>query len=365
MNERQLQFRVGLLVVTAGIVAGGLVFRFGEMRWLWEKHYHLWVHFDRASGVERGTPVRKNGILIGSVRAVSFDESRGGVNLYLEIRDKFPLRKDSRPVLTRSLLGDATLEFAPGKSRDVLRPGDRIEGGPSEDPLEIIARVESKTTVALESFAATSEEWRKVGKNLNDLASTQRGNLDQVIEQTAESLHQFTVTMRSLNQTVADPEAQESLRTTLATLPKMMEESRQTIQSIRAAVVKADVALGNLSEVTGPLAKRSNSIAIRLDNTISSLEAVMAEMAVFARAMNSENGSLGLLARDPKVYRNLEQTTAAMALMMKNLGPLMEDLRVFSDRIARHPELLGIQGVIEPSSGIKHADDVERRPKLR
>ncbi|MEI4884151.1 hypothetical protein, partial [Klebsiella pneumoniae] len=87
---------------------------------------------------------------------------------------------------------------------------------------------------------ATSEEWRKVGKNLNDLASTQRGNLDQVIEQAAESLHQFTVTMRSVNRTVADPEAQENLRTTLAALPKMMEETRLTVQSIRAAVVKAD-----------------------------------------------------------------------------------------------------------------------------
>ena len=32
MNERQLHFRVGLLVITAGIVAAGLVFRFGEMR---------------------------------------------------------------------------------------------------------------------------------------------------------------------------------------------------------------------------------------------------------------------------------------------------------------------------------------------
>ena len=365
MNERQLQFRVGLLVVTAGVVAAGLVFRFGEMRWLWEKHYQVWVHFDRAPGVERGTPVRKNGILIGSVRAVSFDETRGGVNVYVEIRDKFPLRKDSRPMLTRSLLGDATLEFAPGKSRDVLRPGDRIEGGPSEDPLEIIARVESKTTVALESFAATSEEWRKVGKNFNDLATTQRGNLDQVIEEAAESLHQFTVTMRSLNKTVADPEAQENLRTTLAALPKMMEETRQTIQSIRAAVVKADAALGNLSEVTEPLAKRSNSIATRLDNTIANLEVVMAEMAVFSRTINGENGSLSLLAKDPKVYRNLEQATAALALMMKNLGPLMEDLRVFSDKIARHPELLGIQGVIEPSSGIKHADEIERRPKMR
>jgi len=365
MNDRKLQFRVGLLVVTAGIVAAGLVFRFGELSWLWEKRYSLQVHFDRAPGVERGTPVRKNGILIGSVRAVTFDDAKGGVNVIVEVRTRFQLRKDSRPMLTRSLLGDATLEFAPGKSRELLRPNDKIEGAPSEDPLEIIARVEEKTNLALQSFTATAEEWRIVGKNINALADTQRGNIDQVIEEAAESLHQFTITMRSLNKTVADPEAQENLRTTLAALPKMVEETRQTIQSVRSAVVKADAALGNLSEVTEPLAKRSHSIVTRLDNSIASLETVMSEIAVFSRTVNSENGSLSLLAKDPQLYRNLDQASGALALMMKNLGPMMEDLRIFSDKIARHPELLGVSGVIEGSSGIKNADDAERRPKKR
>jgi phospholipid/cholesterol/gamma-HCH transport system substrate-binding protein len=204
-----------------------------------------------------------------------------------------------------------------------------------------------------------------VGKNINELSDTHRGNVDQVIEEAAESLHQFTVTIRSLNKTVADPEAQENLRTTLAALPKMVDETRQTIQSVRSAVVKADAALGNLSEVTEPLAKRSHSIATRLDNSIASLETVMAEMAIFTRTINSENGSLSLLAKDPQLYRNLDQASSALALIMKNLGPMMEDLRIFSDKIARHPELLGVSGVIEPSTGIKNADDVDRRTKKR
>jgi phospholipid/cholesterol/gamma-HCH transport system substrate-binding protein len=352
MTERQLQFRVGLLVVMAGIVAAGLVFRFGELRWLWEKHYTLGVHFDRAPGVERGTPVRKNGILIGSVRAVTFDESRGGVNVVVEIRERFPLRKDSHPMLTRSLLGDATLEFAPGKSREILKPGERIEGAPSEDPFEIIARVEEKTNAAMTSFMATSEEWRLVAKNINNLTDTHRGNIEQVIEEAAESLHQFTVTMRSLNKTVADPEAQENLRTTLAALPKMVEESRQAIQGIRTTFVKADQALGNLTEVTAPLAKRSNAIAMRLENSMTSLDTLLGELALIAKSVNSEDGALSLL-RDPQVYRNLEQTAASMSLIMKNIEPMIRDLRVFADKIARHPEKMGVGGALKGESGLK------------
>ncbi len=353
MTERQMQFRVGLLVVMAGVVTAGLVFRFGELRWLWEKNYTLGLHFDRAPGVERGTPVRKNGILIGTVRSVSFDDNLGGVNVIVEIRERFPLRKDSHPMLTRSLLGDATLEFSPGKSRDFLKPGERIEGAPSDDPLEIISRMESKTTQALESFAATSEEWRKVGSNLNTIADTHRGNLDQVIEEAAESLHQFTITMRSANKTLADPVNQENLRTTLAELPKMMDDTRLTIQSIRGAVVKADAALGSLTEVTAPLAKRSRTIATRLDNSIASLETLLGELAVFSKMINSENGSLRLLASDPQLYRNLDLSAESLQIILKNLEPTIRDLGIFSDKIARHPELLGVRGVIDPSTGVK------------
>jgi len=353
MTERQLQFRVGLLIVTAGIVAAGLVFRFGEMRSYFDKSYAIGVHFDKAPGVERGTPVRKNGILIGSVRSVSFDETRAGVNVLVEIRERFQLRKDSQPMLTRSLLGDATLEFAPGVSREFLRPGDRVEGAPSIDPMEMIAHMERKTNETLESFAATSEEWRKVGKSINDLTTTNRGNIDQLIAEAAESLHHFTTTMRTVNKTISDPQAQENMRKTLAALPKMTEDAVETIQSIRLAVAKAETALGNISEMTTPLAKRSNSIAIRLDNSIASLESLLKELSLFSKAINGENGSLALLAKDPQLYQNLSQSAASLALIMRNIEPTVKDLRVFADKIARHPEKLGVGGTLHPDSGLK------------
>lgn len=353
MTERQLQFRVGLLVVVAGLVAAGLILRFGELRWLWEKNYSLGVHFDRAPGVERGTPVRKNGILIGSVRSVTFDDARGGVNVVVEIRERYRLKKDAQPMLTRSLLGDATLEFSPGKAREFLQPGERIEGAPSEDPLEIISRVEAKTNQAIDSFSATSEEWRRVGQNLNSLADTHRGHLDQVIEEAAESLHQFTVTMRSVNNTIADPQAQENVRVTLAAMPKMMEDTTKAIQAFRAAAVKADSALGNLNDVTAPLAKRSERIAHRLENSIASVEVLMNELAVFSRTINDENGPLSRLMKDPQLARNIDESASSLQLIMRHLEAISKDLRIFSDKIARHPEILGVRGTFDGSSGIK------------
>ncbi|HTI51453.1 MAG TPA: MlaD family protein [Planctomycetaceae bacterium] len=353
MTERQMQFRVGVLVLIAGIVAAVLIFQFGEMRWLWQKHYTLELHFEKAPGVERGTPVRKNGVLIGSVRQVTFDNSRGGVNVSVEIVERHSLRKDSGPMLTRSLLGDATIEFSPGKSRELVRNGDRLEGSSSEDPMELVSRIESKMNETLESFAATSDEWRKVGSNVNGLMDTHRGQLDHVIEQAAESLHEFTIAMKSANQTLADPQNQENLRTTLAALPQMMEETRQTNAAIRTSVVKADASLSNLAEVTAPLAKKSQSIVTKLDRSVGNLELLLAEMNQFAGTLNRDEGTLKLLVSDPQLYRNLNESAATLQTIMKQLEPTIRDLRVFADKAARHPELLGAGGALKGSSGLK------------
>ena len=43
---------------------------------------------------------------------------------------------------------------------------------------------------------------------------------------------------------------------------------------------------------------------------------------------------------------NVEQIT-------NDLKPIVADARVFTDKIARHPEVLGVRGAIKPSSGIK------------
>jgi phospholipid/cholesterol/gamma-HCH transport system substrate-binding protein len=35
------------------------------------------------------------------------------------------------------------------------------------------------------------------------------------------------------------------------------------------------------------------------------------------------------------------------------LRPIVNDARIFSDKIARHPEILGVRGAIKPEDGTK------------
>jgi phospholipid/cholesterol/gamma-HCH transport system substrate-binding protein len=360
MTERQLQFRVGLFTIVAAVSTGGMVFKFGELKSFWEPRYTIAVHFESAPGVYSSTPVRKNGIDIGSVREILFDEERGGVTALLDIHQRIRLRADAKPLITQSLLGDATIEFTPGTSRKVLQPGAHIEGVNPDGPMEIVRRLEEKLNVTLDSFAATSRQWERVGRNVNTLVETNRGQLDLVVERAAESLEQFTLTMRNANKTLShanqilgDPQNQENLRKTLAAIPEMVEETRQTVAAVKRAVEAAGENLENLKDVTEPLAKRTASIVTKLDATMTNLESLTGELNQFARLVNNGEGSLKKFANDPQLYRNMNRSAASLAVLLKNLEPVVKDLRIFSDKVARHPELIGIGGALKGSSGLK------------
>lgn len=54
------------------------------MRWMWDEYYTVAVHFEEeAPGVHPQTGVRKNGVPIGHVRELFFDDKSGGVTLLL------------------------------------------------------------------------------------------------------------------------------------------------------------------------------------------------------------------------------------------------------------------------------------------
>ena len=79
-TERQLQFRVGMLVIVAAAVCAGLVIRFGDVRYVWKKRYPLTIQLENGAGLYPTAPVLLSGLVIGSVREIGLNQA-GGVNV--------------------------------------------------------------------------------------------------------------------------------------------------------------------------------------------------------------------------------------------------------------------------------------------
>jgi phospholipid/cholesterol/gamma-HCH transport system substrate-binding protein len=364
MSERQLQFRVGVFVSLALASIVALVFEFGEIQTLLRPKYTVLIRFHAASGIAVSTPVRRNGVLIGSVKSVQFDDKNGGLIVHAAIKDGVRLWPDGRVRLVSSLLGDSAIEFLPGKSDKSLKDGDTVEAEPAVDPLNVVARMEQNVALLIDSFQQTSREWQTVGHNLNHVLELNQGNLHTVVARAAEALTQVAHTMKVVDQTlqdasrlIADPQTQENLRKTLNALPALAQETQSTVVAVRQAVQKMDENLTNLNAVTAPLAKNGVTLATRVENTLTNVEMLTEQLTQFAKMINSKDGTIHKLAADPQLYVNLNRSAESAAMLLRSLEPVVHDLRVFSDKVARHPELVGVSGAIRGSSGLKDPED--------
>src|SRR3954452_835091 len=143
MNERVMQFRIGMFVIVAGLVLTMLIVWFGESPLILRDHTYLTVHYREAPGVAEGTPVRKSGIRIGEVSSIEFDDRPNqpdGVLVTLSLDRKYKLKAGSVPRLSRSLIGDVTIDMLPGSGPALIPTSETashatiIEGAVAADP---------------------------------------------------------------------------------------------------------------------------------------------------------------------------------------------------------------------------------------
>ena len=341
MNDRVMQFRVGVVVLATAIITGILIVLFGDLPSLVQATYPLKMSFSDARGVAEGTPVRKNGILVGRVASVQLDE-RGGVSVVADVDSYVPIYKDEQPRIAPPLLGDAEIQLVPGTikpPRQRVGKDEVLPGAVTRDPFEMFATLEPKLGGALESLAEASESVKKLSDNLDRLLLGDDDTFSKMVRKTEAALDAFSLAMANINDVMGDPQARANLKQTLNSLPDVITDLRTTVQGIGETVDTADRNLRNLEGLTKPLGERGEGMVAQINQTIGRLDETLQQAAMFTKALNESQGTLGKLVRDPQVYNELR--------------PIVDDVRVFTDKIARHPEQLGVRGALDRRPGLK------------
>lgn len=350
------------MAVVALAAAVVMVFRFGELGNRWKSGTRISIVLPSASGIYPETPVRMSGIRIGQVESTQLVAEGRGVMVQVLIESNYSFRSDSTAQVSRSLLGDGAIEIVPGQKGEPISEGDRIAGRAANDPAQVVARVEQQLSTTLASFENTGREWGKLANNLNRLLEATGPDGVNTIQRSAVALEQFTKTMKTAEETLAaagslisDPRYQRQLQATLTALPELLNETRGTLSTVNRVIRQVDTTVSNINVATTPLAKQSAAMVSRLNGALENIESMTGELAVVTKLMNQNDGTIRRLLTDPNIYRNLNSTSASLAVLLDNLKPVIADLQVFSDKVARHPELLGVRGVVRGSDGTKDA----------
>ncbi len=136
-------------------------------------------------------------------------------------------------------------------------------------------------------------------------------------------------------------------------LSSLLETAEKTLRTIDQQITAASTVVGDIRAVTRPLAARAEAIVASVSESADQLSKTLAEVRGLLRLLGQDNGTLQKLAVDPSIYQNLDAAAASLARVMMRAEKITRDLEVFADKVARRPELIGLGGVVRPSSGLK------------
>ena len=412
MNERQMQFRVGLVVfatMIVGFVLAGLngPMSFGWLPWGHSK-YQIGIEVSEAPGVDTNTPVRKNGILIGRVKSI--EDKGAGVLLNAEIDGNRPLYADFEPHIRTTVLGDATIDFVSRRPTPGMQPvadGTLFQGQVDPNPFDSLGQLgdlKNEFSVASRSLAQAGDEVSKLASRVNNAFGESgpdgEGRVKRLLDTTERAMSQFAMTMQSVNEIIGDepigvpmpngmqpsvnpqapvtqpplntqplpngqpgvqptpngPQIRQKLRQGLDELPDAIHEFRVTLHDSRTVLQSAEKNFKNLEAFTEPLGQKGPEVADAILKAVVGLDQLVHDLGAVARALNNREGTVGRLLNDPQVYENLNRLmfNANKVLcdideLTFNLKPVVHDARIFMDKVATEPGRI-VTGGLNPST---------------
>lgn len=390
MDDKAYRFGVGVLVLASAVIGIILVFFFGAIPNFLIEHYAVTINFAAAPGVEIDTPVRKSGVRIGRVVGVKLQDGEDGVNLTLELEKRYPIKAgEVARIKNGSLItGDAVIEFLPAtrgslltrfdgvsgiKDNDLqpdelemanafLKDQDFLKGGEvASDPLDSVLSMQENFSTTLASIDKAGNEISMLARDVRSLMGTQDGSVQNIFKKTEQTIDNFNQTLDSVEAILGDPKLRQALIASIEQFPEVVRKSSEVIDQAKltlknfekvgtaaeSALQNADEALGNVAQITDPLAERAPEAVDDVLRTIDNLDALLLDLRRFSARLNSGNGTVARLIEDEQLYVQLVQTLENVEQLTHRLQPIVEDVRVFTDKIARDPRQLGVRGALD------------------
>jgi phospholipid/cholesterol/gamma-HCH transport system substrate-binding protein len=359
MDDRVLRLRVGVVVLAAALITAFLVARFGDLPLPGGGTYTIYVRFPRAPGITQGSPVRMSGVQIGRVTSIDLLQPTGA-RVTAEIdSNRTILDCDTCYITSASVLGDSVLEFVPP---DTIPPGVKkidagteiINGRVMTDPLTAFSNIEPSLQAAMFAVRDAGSEVALTARQLNNIVSNNQDQLPRLVQKTERALDQFTIAMTNINSLVGDQRTRQDMIDALKQFPNLvrdanvaMGKANAAFDSMKLASDRAALNLDNLTNFTKPLGERGPQLVDNLDGSLANINQLLEQLVTFTDNLNSREGSLGRLLNDPALYLKLERTLSNAEDLTARMKPILDDVRVFSDKIARDPRQLGLKGALD------------------
>lgn len=103
----------------------------------------------------------------------------------------------------------------------------------------------------------------------------------------------------------------------------------------------------------GASGARVGMILRDVDEAVVNINDFISEVKGLFKGLTEGEGALKKFLNDPTVYYRIDQILVGVVQQIPTIARIMNNAEIFMDKLARHPEALGLGGVVRPGSGIK------------
>ena len=276
------ELKVGLAIVIAA-VAFVLGVRFFKDVPLFTGTYGLYTEVVDAKGLIPGNPVRINGVKVGSIDGVRYDQARNLVSVSFKVNNDMHLPEGTTGTISGiDALTGVRLE---------------LELGPAGNP-----RIPPGGLVP----SAGGDQ---------DFASTLVARAPLLVDQVDSVLFGIEGTISDIRGMIGEP--QSDLRLSMAalrggaeTLADLLAEEKSNISGILANVNTITTDLSSVTSQQGDSISlaitRLNSAMASVETMMSSLESTTGQLDKILARIDNGDGTLGKLINDPDLYNRLD-----------------------------------------------------------
>ena len=339
--SNELKVALAVLLSAAAIYAGT---RFLSGQPLFGAGYAVVAVFDDAQGLTTGSAVRLNGVRVGEVGAVELGPNAREVYVTLALDDGVTVpRGATLQTSGLSALGEVNVEISPPAGAAAGRPlaaGDTLYAASTPDIFDLIAG---------ESTSITARADTALIGAVNSFTQ-----LNRLLERTGDDLPAVLANLRFLTQATTQTLLQErdridrtlgSVETAAANAAAVSDRVGRNVEGVAAGVggeVSATAAEArgvaravgdDLLATTGTLRvlaeTNADSLALavtqlnqtmrRVDETLEGLGALTTSLDGTLSAVNSTDGTLGLMLNDPSLYYNANAVAASLQQLLQDV----------------------------------------------
>lgn len=282
------EVKTGILVLL-GILAVIMGFSYLKSSSIFDNSRTFYAVYDHVGGLQSGTQVSLNGLVVGNVSSIRFKDASGKLLVTFVVNNEFEFSENSKVELfDTGIIGGKGLQIIPA-----------FDGGPN---------AKSGDTLATSS---------KPG--LTELVQQKLTPLQMSLESTFSDADTLLTNINS----ILDDGTKRDLRQSIANLNVLLSTFQGSATKLNTLLEEngsqLDSTLKNVNTITNNFAKISDTLAnAGIGQSITDLQKTVASLNMVLGKIERGEGTLGKMASDEELYNNLTEVSRELDLLLQD-----------------------------------------------